>query len=321
VAYITYTGYDVVAHHAGPERGDAMRILRSVDRRIALLVRCAAEAPRAYHFVFLSDHGHTPSIPFRHRHGKGVETVVRELIRGDRAVHAPIVRTEGWSHMKSLISDTLAYDRLSSRAAHHLLRARARSRALELDTESGDVVVCASGNLGHIYFTDEPERLDLGELASGHPGLIEGLVAHPGIGFVMVLSAPHGPVVMGRGGVHYLRDGRVEGDDPLAEYGPRAALHLKRLSEFPRCGDIVLMGRYDSMANEVETFEELVGAHGGLGGPQNSPFLIAPTHWPVPSDLIDSPEELHQVFVRWRESLAQGREPRPRVDVAAGDAL
>jgi uncharacterized membrane protein YvlD (DUF360 family) len=320
VAYITYTGYDVVAHHAGPERSDAMRILRSVDRRIALLLRCGAEAPRAYHFVFLSDHGHTPSVPFSHRHGKGIETVVRELIRGGQMVRAPIVRTEGWPHLRSLLSEALAHDRLTARAAQHLLRARARTRALESDSTSGDVVVCASGNLGHIYFTGEPHRLELGDLATGHPGLIEGLVAHPGIGFVMVRSPLHGPVVMGRAGVHYLRDGRVEGDDPLAGYGPHAVRHLYRLDEFPHCGDIVLMGRYDSDTHEVITFEELVGCHGGLGGAQSLPFVIAPTHWPL-ADELDSPEALHQVFVRWRTLLSQGRDPGARVDVAAGDAL
>ncbi len=321
IAYITYAGYDVVAHHAGPGRTDAMRILRSVDRRIALLLRCAAEAPRAYHFVFLSDHGHTPSIPFRQRHGRGIETVVRELVRGESTVRTPVARTEGWAHLRALLSEALAYDRLTVRAAHHLLRARARRLAVDSGTESADVIVCASGNLGHIYFTSEPHRLQLGDLATGHPGFIEGLVAHPGIGFVMVRSLLHGPVVMGREGVHYLRDNRVEGDDPLLDYGVNARKHLLRLDEFPRSGDVIIMGRYDSASAEVETFEELVGAHGGLGGAQCSAFMVAPIHWPLPPDGVDSPEVLHQVFTRWRDSLARGREPAARVDVAAGDAL
>jgi hypothetical protein len=298
-----------------------MRILRSIDRRVALLVRCAVEAPRAYHFVFLSDHGQNPSIPFRQRHGKGIETVVRELISGEGAVRAPVVRTEGWAHFRSLLSEALAHDRLSARAANRLLRARQRALVAEPGAESGDVVVCASGSLGHIYFTGEPRRLELVDLATGHPGLIEGLVAHPGIGFVMIRSALHGPVVTGRAGVHYLRDQRVEGDDPLADYGRRARKHLLRLDQFPHCGDIVLMGRYDSESHEVETFEELVGAHGGLGGAQCAPFLIAPKEWALPSDLIDSPEELHQIFVRWRDALAHGREPPARVDASARDAL
>jgi uncharacterized membrane protein YvlD (DUF360 family) len=320
VAYITYTGYDVVAHHAGPERRDAMRTLRAVDRRIALLLRCAVEAPRPYHFVFLSDHGHTPSIPFRQRHGKGIETVVRELIRGEGTVRAPMVKTEGWQYLRALLKEAIAHDRLSAQAAHRLLRARAR-QSFNVESHSGDVLVCPSGNLANIYFTDEPNRLDLADLAAGHPGLIEGLVAHPGIGFVMIRSAVHGPVVTGRGGVHYLRDRRVEGDDPLSGYGARARDLLVRLDEFPHCGDIVLMGRYDSDAQEVQTFEELVGAHGGLGGDQSAAFLLAPNGWPMPQDEIDSPEEMHQVFIRWRSMLAGSGEHATHVDEAARDAL
>jgi uncharacterized membrane protein YvlD (DUF360 family) len=321
IAYITYTGYDVVAHHAGPERSDAMRVLRAVDRRIALLLRCAAETPRAYHFVFLSDHGHTPSIPFRQRHGKGIETVVRELIRGEGTVRAPITRGEGWQHLRALMKEALSHDQLSVRAAHRLLRARTQSRSFDAEAESGDVMVCASGNLAHIYFTNEPQRLDLADLAAGYPGLIEGLVAHPGIGFVMIRSAAHGAVVTGRDGVCYLRDRRVEGDDPLAGYGAHATLQLARLDEFPHCGDIVLMGRYDAGSGEVQTFEELVGAHGGLGGPQGLPFLLAPDGWPLPREAIESSEALHQVFVRWRDMLARGHAPAASVDVAARDAL
>jgi uncharacterized membrane protein YvlD (DUF360 family) len=320
-AYITYTGYDIVAHHAGPERSDAMRVLRSVDRRIALLLRCAAEAPRAYHFVFLSDHGHTRSIPFRQRHGKGIETVVRELIRGEGTVRAPIVKTEGWQHLRALMKEALKHDQLSTRAAHRLLLARARRQSFETESKSGDVLVCPSGNLANIYFTGDPRRLDLEDLAAGHPGLIEGLVSHPGIGFAMIRSVVHGPVVTGRGGVHYLRDHRVEGEDPLDGYGAHAVEELARLDGFPHCGDIVLMGRYDAAALEVQTFEEMVGAHGGLGGPQCSAFLLAPGAWTLPHEAIDSPEELHQVFMRWRDVLARGPATGAHMDAVAHDAL
>jgi hypothetical protein len=94
-----------------------------------------------------------------------------------------------------------------------------------------------------------------------------------------------------------------------------------RLDEFPHCGDIVLMGRYDGAAGEVETFEEMVGAHGGLGGDQTSAFLVMPARWEVPPEALHSPEELHQVFIRWRDTLARGREPSARVDDPARDVL
>jgi uncharacterized membrane protein YvlD (DUF360 family) len=308
-AYITYVGYDVVAHHAGPERVDALRILRDIDRRVAILQRAAQDAPRPYHFVVLSDHGQTASIPFRHRHGKTLAQVVQSLVSESRTVRASTLDTEGWGHVNSLLSEAIRHDRLTGRAARRLLRRRTRAGYVELgdkkrEAEEGDVVVCASGNLGHIYFADFPDRMTLEIVVIDHPGLIEGLVEHEGIGFVLVRSAVHGTVVMNRTGVHYLREQRVEGTDPLAEYGPHARAQLLRLDAFPHCGDVVVNGRFRADINEVESFEECVGAHGGLGGAQTHGFVMHPSAWPVPREEIGNAEDLYQLFVRWRDSLA-----------------
>ena len=171
------------------------------------------------------------------------------------------------------------------------------------------MVVCTSGNLGLIYFTEVADRLTLETIAVDHPGLIEGLVAHEGIGFVMVRSAVHGAVVMGRNGVHYLREHRVEGRDPLADYGPHASAQLFRFDAFPHCGDVVVNGYYHANTDEVESFEEMVGTHGGLGGAQTHAFLMYPSSWAVPSEEISNSEDVYQLFVRWRDALAAGVEP------------
>jgi uncharacterized membrane protein YvlD (DUF360 family) len=313
-AYITYVGYDVVAHHAGPERIDALRVLRDLDRRVASLERAARDAPREYRFVVLSDHGQTPSVPFRQRHGTTLDEVVRSLVKEGRTVRASILDTEGWGHVNALLSEAIRHDRPSGRAARRILRARTRGEYVELgnrkqDAAKGDVVVCASGNLGLIYFTDAADRLTLETIAVDHPGLIEGLVAHDGIGFVVVRSAVHGAVAMGRNGVHYLREHRIEGGDPLADYGPHAVAQLLRFDAFPHCGDVVVNGRYHASTDEVESFEEMVGAHGGLGGAQTHGFLMHPAGWPVPNEEISSAEDLYQLFVRWRDALAAGADP------------
>lgn len=171
------------------------------------------------------------------------------------------------------------------------------------------------GNLGLIYFADLPDRLTLEAIAVDHPGLLEGLVEHDGVGFVMVRSALHGPVVMSRDGVHLLRERRVEGTDPLADYGSHAAAHLLRLDAFPHCGDVVVNGRYRDSVNEVESFEEMVGAHGGLGGAQTHGFVMHPSAWAVPHEEVTNAEDLYQLFVRWRDALAAGSDPAAtRVD-------
>jgi hypothetical protein len=325
VAYITYIGYDVVAHHAGPDVPDALSVLRHLDRRVAMIARSARDAPRPYRFVLLSDHGQTRSTPFRQRYGATIDHVVRDLLSGDRTVHAPAMRTEGWGHLNALLTEAIQHDRLSGRAARRLLRRKTHEGTVTLGRESepGDasVVVCNSGNLSNIYFRDNPERMSLEEIANTHPGLIEGLVSHDGIAFVVVHSSQHGPVALGKSGVHHLNTGRIDGDDPLARFGAHAPAQLARLASFPHCGDVVLNGHYDAATNQVITFEEMVGTHGGLGGPQTEGFVLHPSTWPMEHDITNA-EQLFGVFAGWRDDLAGGRDPGgARVDADRTDAV
>ncbi|MCH7548824.1 MAG: phage holin family protein, partial [Candidatus Krumholzibacteriota bacterium] len=203
-AYTTFVGYDVVAHHAGCRRADAMGVLRDIDQRIRNLRRAADDAPRPYHFVILSDHGHSPAIPFRQLYHQTLDQLVRTLVSDSGRVHAPTTPTESWGHLNALLTDAIQYERLASRAARRILRSRTRDGFVELGAreqrretppEEVNVMVCASGNLGHIYFTDLPGRIEFETIATRHPQLIEGLVAHEGIDFVLAHSAARGPLV------------------------------------------------------------------------------------------------------------------------------
>ncbi|MDH5626861.1 MAG: nucleotide pyrophosphatase, partial [Candidatus Krumholzibacteria bacterium] len=80
--------------------------------------------------------------------------------------------------------------------------------------------------------------------------------------------------------------------------------------------------RYDPSTGEVVSFEEMVGAHGGLGGPQTDAFIVHPSDWPLPEGRIDNPEVLFRVFTNWRDALQRGEEPSGgRVDALPRDAL
>jgi uncharacterized membrane protein YvlD (DUF360 family) len=316
VAYTTLVGYDVVAHHAGPYRADALRILRDLDRRIETLQRASRDAARPYHFVILSDHGQSHGTPFRQRYGTTLEELVRSLV-DEGSVHASIGEYEGrgWGHLSVLLSEAIQHERAAGRYARRIFRRRTRDGFVEVGPSrhddpqpSGNVAVCASGNLGLIYFTDEPGRVDFETIAANHPRLIEGLVEHPGIDFVMAHSAEHGPLVMGKAGVRYLAENRVRGIDPLGHLGPNAAAHLERLESFPHSGDLVVNGRCDPATGDVVPFEELVGSHGGLGGPQTQPFLMYPAAWSVGSTPLTNSTDIHRVLRAWLDALADESE-------------
>jgi hypothetical protein len=154
-----------------------------------------------------------------------------------------------------------------------------------------------------ITFPREPGRVTLERIEALWPALIPTLREHPGIGFLLVRSDRHGAVVLGRNGVNYLDEARVEGDDPLAPFGPNAARHVKRTDGFAHCPDIVLNSTYWTESDEVAAFEELVGSHGGMGGAQSFPFALVPADWRAPDEPVIGAEAMHAHFRRWLADL------------------
>jgi len=116
---------------------------------------------------------------------------------------------------------------------------------------------------------------------------------------VFVRSDVHGPLVVGAGGRRRLSDDSVEGQDPLAPFGPTAADHLRRHDGFPHCPDLLVNSTYDPDKDEVGPFEEFMGSHGGLGGPQMHPVAVVPTSWSEPTAPIVGDEAMHRTLRAW----------------------
>ncbi len=129
-----------------------------------------------------------------------------------------------------------------------------------------------------------------------YPGLIEGLISHEGVGFVMLRTKNWGSVVINAKGRYYLADDVVEGENPLANFGKNAAVHLRRTDGFKYVPDIMVMSLYDPVRDEVAAFEELVGSHGGLGGAQSKPFIMYPSEWKLDGQEIVGSEKVYEVF-------------------------
>jgi hypothetical protein len=95
----------------------------------------------------------------------------------------------------------------------------------------------------------------------------------------------------------------VLGDDPLGLYGPLAADGLRRIAGFEAGGDLIAIGHVDPVTDEVVSFEELVGSHGGLGGEQERPFLAAPAGWPRLDPCPVGSPEVHRQLEAWIAAL------------------
>ncbi|MCZ0982013.1 hypothetical protein O1L60_32260 [Streptomyces diastatochromogenes] len=69
------------------------------------------------------------------------------------------------------------------------------------------------------------------EIDRRHPALLRTLAHHPGIGFLLVASAEHGSVVLGRDGVE-VPVAELADDGPLAVFGRGAARAVRRTDGF-----------------------------------------------------------------------------------------
>ena len=161
---------------------------------------------------------------------------------------------------------------------------------------------------------EEKRRLTLEEIDERHPRLLPALRDHPHVGWLLVRSAEHGAVVLGKDGQNYLQERRVEGGDPLAPFSPTAAEHVLRTDGFAHVADIMIGSFYDPMLDEGCAFEELISFHGGLGGPQTCAFILHPERLPLPDGPLLGAAAVHGVLSGWRAMLQPApSEPLERV--------
>jgi uncharacterized membrane protein YvlD (DUF360 family) len=305
--YATFSSYDEVAHHSGLERADTLEALRKLDAHFAQIDRARRYAPRPYEIVVLSDHGQTQGATFKQRNGYGLDDLVeRSLSKGE------VSGIAGGDEQNAMVG--LAVSEATGKQA----------KKAKNDVSDREVVVLGSGNLGLIYLMEESRRLTLEEIETRHPKLLPALRAHPHVGWLLVNSSQSGPVALGANGAHYLADGRVEGEDPLAPFSPTAPVHLLRTDGFEHVADIMVGSFYDPELEEGCAFEELICFHGGIGGVQTRPFILHPSHLEVPPGPILGAASVHGILAGWRKTLQGGvleaapaqAEPTPAAGVA-----
>jgi len=123
----------------------------------------------------------------------------------------------------------------------------------------------------------------------------------------------------------------VQGRDPLADLPAHAGRVLCRAVLMPEAPDLYVNSLVDATTLDVAAFEDLVGAHGGLGGWQDRGMLLVPA--PLASCVhghIEGADELHRALVRMLRSCGHRRgieerraagpapSPGPGPDLSAG---
>jgi uncharacterized membrane protein YvlD (DUF360 family) len=293
--YVDYVDYDEIAHHAGMYRPESLAALDGLDQVLATLERLAAGAPRRYRIVVLSDHGQSQGRPFRDRFGQDLGELCQDLMAQDvRTLDAPV---EGWGRAESIVGDLGSTTAWAGRVVDQVDRRVSREYDDEGSEDEDVPVVLGSGNLG-LFYVRGPRRLALEELSSRWPNLVPGLTNHPGVGFVAGIGALGTPWAIGADGRRELRTGAVEGRDPLDGFGDQAPRVLLRAVLMEEAPDLYVNSAVDPVTGDVAAFEDLVGAHGGLGGSQDRAVVLVPGDLAgVVPDRVEGADELHQALV------------------------
>ena len=319
-AYASYVGYDEVAHHSGINDDDVWNVLKQIDLQFKRLKKAEKSCYRNYEFVVLSDHGQGNGETFKQRYGISLANYVRRLLPDDMKIYdknqfisdhfrdafipenkqiGTIIDkvddikdkdffSETIENIKEKTPDFINIEEIKSKYQNDLdyIKTHESKEQTRKKAQNSELIVLGSGNLGLIYLTQWTKRLNYEEIVMLFPNLIPGLVKHNGIGFILVDSFTNGPMVIGAEGIYYLNTNRIEGKNPLENFGKNAAMHLKRHNKFKHMPDILVNSFYNPETEEICAFEELIGSHGGLGGSQTRPFILYPSNWEDPGELI-----------------------------------
>jgi len=305
--YTLYAGYDEVAHHSGPRTSDALQTLRQFDHTLALILKIIQErAPRPYEFILLSDHGQSFGHTFKQRYNTSILDFIKEqLPQGTRAVATsggddgsyPVAAMMG--ELQNIQDQDVggSVGQAVMGQAQKAMKGNPDFQERTQDVKPAEVTLCYSGNLAQVYFDLYPRRITLKELNSAYPGMVDALVQHEGIGFVVAYEDDGQPVAFGKNGARNLHSGGMVGDDPLAPFGDVALRNwqVRRIADFPNAGDLILNSSIYPDGT-VAALEELIGNHGGLGGEQTDAFIFHPEDMEVPEtrnayewkDILDS---------------------------------
>lgn len=151
---------------------------------------------------------------------------------------------------------------------------------------AGVIRMTYSGGVANLFF-DGSSRMAYADVERRYPQLLRGLQE------CAQISA-----VVGRGydGGDALERAVAVADDPAL-----AREHVARLNSFEECGDLLMFGAF--RGEKQINFENQTGGHGGFGGEQTRPFVLAKREWGFDTSGVRTAHELHPVLCDLRDRL------------------
>jgi len=313
--YVTWPGYDEVAHHSGPWSSYAFGVLQHYDEVISSMLDIIEnKAPRPYNLVVLSDHGQSFGATFKQRYGYDLKEYIETLIPEHVKVHSSFGGDEGSMSVTAMKAelDNVHEQGGGSAIGKKVIQGTKKFLPDESEAMDGEsaiealagldvnITVCGSGNIAQVYFDFSDHKIKLDELNEAYPGLVDEMVQHEGIGVVVGYDSDGVPIAVGKTGKRNLHTGEVEGEDPMKMFGDPdlRAEQMRRIADFPHAGDLIVNSTVYPDGT-VAAMEELIGNHGGMGGEQTDAFLFHPANL-TPMETTNS-IDVYKILNEYRE--------------------
>lgn len=290
--YLDYIGYDELSHHRGPYSISALGTLKAIDSKIRHIHRAIAAADRHYDFFVISDHGHTPSVPFSMMHdGSELSGIILgclkingfEVFEFDTGYDAAFKRF--LVYIRDFFKKGKCAELLDAVLGRMDSKKNNESKPLAWGGKN-TAYIMDSGPMANIYFSGNTSRMTVEKIEREFPGLAAMIAATRGIGFVAGINE-NGEVCV----FDIKSDIFINMDDYVSKseragntmacilschdgqsLKDSAVSSVKNFCGFKNSGDLVVFGEYDG--KRIVNFENQMGAHGGIGGEQNVPFAV-----------------------------------------------
>ena len=270
---VNFHGFDWISHYRGANKKSSFLALKEIDKKLEWLYKSAKK--EGYDFYVFSDHGIVPGVPFDKLYNQSLLEFVTRVKEKKREV-----RDKNWDYISYKLSYLHENFSLPLRVVNTFLKGifKVKKKSKKVEQISVGKASC----IAHIYFNDKEHRLDLSEIENLHPGVVDKLVNHDGIGLV---------IGMEKGEMKVLSKEK----DVLRKYGDAKWLEnsLKSFVKMKYFGDLFILGAIKD--GKIVTFEDFhMATHDGFGLNQEKGFFLSEEKYNF-SDSEDS-RVLYSVF-------------------------
>lgn len=242
--FINFPIADVLSHKHGLTHPIVFQAIRLADLYCKKIYEASKQSARTYSVVFMADHGQSESIPFTAISGETITELVRKALNDE---------------------------------TRSVLYTFGNDKTLKQNMENKTLSIVPSSSIAHMYFSEhfiQPASRETIEKLS--PKLIQTLLDHPGIGWVLVRGRDDTQILIGKHGKTIFRKNNIVSETGVSVDGPDRKKILTALGQFAtehNNGDIVLFGAL--YKDKSVNFEDYQGTHGGFTGHMAWPFIMA----------------------------------------------